>query len=92
MSDVVVKVPAVLRAYVDDAREVRVAAGTVGEVLQRLATRHPQLLHRVLSPEGELRPFVNVFVDRDSVRGLQGLATPVPPGAVVSIVPAVAGG
>jgi molybdopterin converting factor small subunit len=54
--------------------------------------RHPQLLPRVLTPEGELRPFVNLFVDRDSVRGLQGLATPVPPGAIVSIVPAVAGG
>jgi len=49
-------------------------------------------VQRLLTPEGELRPFVNVFLDRDSIRALQGLATPVPPGTIVSILPAVAGG
>jgi molybdopterin converting factor small subunit len=60
--------------------------------MRELAGRHPQLVQRLLTPEGELRPFVNVFVGRANIRGLQGLATPVPPGAVVSILPAVAGG
>jgi len=60
--------------------------------MSELAGRHPQLVHCLLTPEGELRPFVNVFVGRANTRGLQGLATPVPPGAVLSILPAVAGG
>ena len=92
MSDIVVRVPAALRAFTAGEHELRTAAGTVGEVLREIARLHPQLIQRVLSPEGNLRPFVNVFVGRANVRGLQGLATPVPAGAVVSILPAVAGG
>jgi molybdopterin converting factor small subunit len=92
MNDVVVRIPSALRAFTDDASEVRAASGTVAEVLQQLALRHPQLTHRVLSPDGQLRPFVNVFVGRTNSRSLQGLSTPVPPGTVVSILPAVAGG
>jgi molybdopterin converting factor small subunit len=92
MAEVVVRIPAPLRAFADEAAELRVAAGTVAEVLCELAGRHPQLVSRVLTPQGELRPFVNVFVGRASVRSLQGLATPVPDGEVLSILPAVAGG
>jgi len=92
MSDIVVRVPAPLRAFTAGEDELRTAAGTVGEVLHEIARLHPQLIHRLLSPEGNLRPFVNIFVGRANVRGLQGLATPVPAGAVVSILPAVAGG
>jgi molybdopterin converting factor small subunit len=92
MNDVVVRIPAALRAFTDDASEVRAAAGTVADVLHQLAMRHPQLIQRVLSPEGQLRPFVNIFVGRTNARSLQELETPVPPGTVVSILPAVAGG
>lgn len=92
MNDIVVRVPAPLRTFTAGEHELRTAAGTVGEVLHQIAAVHPQLIHRLLSPEGNLRPFVNVFVGRANVRGLQGLDTPVPAGAVVSILPAVAGG
>jgi molybdopterin converting factor small subunit len=92
MNDVVVRIPAALRAFTDDAGEVRAAAGTVADILQQLAMRHPQLIQRVLSPEGQLRPFVNIFVGRTNARSLQELETPVPAGTVVSILPAVAGG
>jgi len=92
MNDIVVRIPAALHEYCAGAAELRAAAGTVADVLQELGVRYPQLLSRLLDPDGQLRPFVNVFVGRANVRALEGLATPVPPGAVVSILPAVAGG
>lgn len=92
MTDIVVRIPAALRAFADGAPELHVAPGTLSDVLAQLRARHPQLVQRILTAEGEVRPFVNVFVDRANVRGLRGLATPVPAGTVVSILPAVAGG
>jgi molybdopterin converting factor small subunit len=93
MNDIVlVRVPAALRAFTGGADEVTVPPGTVAQVLQHLAGRHPQLLPRVLTPDGQLRPFVNVYVGHANVRGLKGLETDVPAGTVLSILPAVAGG
>ncbi len=92
MNEIVVRVPSALQEYCAGAAELRAAAGTVADVLQQIGACHPQLLSRVLDADGELRPFVNVFVGRANVRALGGLATPVPPGEVVSILPAVAGG
>jgi len=92
MDHVEVRIPQPLRGFAGGERSLHAAPGTVAEVLGELGGRHPQLLQRILAPEGGLRPFVNVFVGRANVRGLQGLATPVPPGAVLSILPAVAGG
>jgi molybdopterin converting factor small subunit len=92
MIEIVVRIPAALRGFTGGADELCVPPGTVAEVLAWLRVRHPQLVQRLLTPEGELRPFVNVFLDRANIRTLRGLATPVPAGTVVSILPAVAGG
>lgn len=92
MNEIVVRIPAALHEYCAGAAELRAAAGTVAEVLRELGARYPQLLPRLLDADGELRPFVNVFVGRANVRSLEGLATLVSPGEVVSILPAVAGG
>lgn len=92
MNEIVLRIPAPLQGFADGAHELRLATGTVADVLRELGGRYPQLLQRVLTPEGELRPFVNVFVGRANVRGLSGLATTVGPGEIVSILPAVAGG
>ncbi len=92
MGDVEVRIPAPLRTFAGNEPALRANPGTVGEVLDELGCLYPQLLQRILAPDGELRPFVNVFIGRTNVRGLDGLATPVPPGAIVSILPAVAGG
>jgi molybdopterin converting factor small subunit len=92
MSEIVVKIPAALQSFAGDQRELRTAPGTVAEVLQRLAVAHPQLVQRLLTAEGDLRPFVNVFVGRVNVRDLRGLATRVIDGEVMTILPAVAGG
>jgi molybdopterin converting factor small subunit len=92
MAEVVVRIPAALRTFAGDAAELRARAGTVCEVLGELGGRHPQLLQRLLTAEGELRPFVNIFIGRTSVRAMSGLATRVTDGEIVTILPAVAGG
>jgi molybdopterin converting factor small subunit len=92
MDDVLVRLPPALRGFAGGEAELRSPSGTVGQVLGRIGARHPELLARVLDADGGLRPLVNLFVGRANIRSLQGLATPVPPGEVLSILPAVAGG
>jgi len=65
---------------------------TLQGVLDALEALAPGILQRVISDTGELRRFVNVYVNDDDVRFLEGLDSPTPPGVTVSIVPAVAGG
>jgi molybdopterin converting factor small subunit len=89
---VTVRVPTTLRTLTGGASEVQVDGTTVGEVFERLEAAHPGFAERLLDGEGGLRRFVNVFVADDDVRFLEGLATPVPDGETVSIIPAVAGG
>jgi molybdopterin converting factor small subunit len=92
MSRIIVQLPPPLRPFADGAAELPIEAGTVGEALARLGSGRPALLARVLTPEGELRPYVNVFVGERNVRRLDGLQTALADGAVVAIIPAVAGG
>ena len=65
---------------------------TVADALAAVAARIPALIDRVLTEQGELRRHVNVFVDDESVRFTEGLATPVRDGATIVILPAVSGG
>ena len=71
---------------------VDVGDGTLRDVLDRIAARHPLLAQRIRDETGAVRRFVNVYVDGDDVRFGQGLATPVADGAVVQVLPSVAGG
>jgi molybdopterin converting factor small subunit len=87
-----VRIPSQLRTLTGGSSEVVVDGATVGEVLKGLDGAHPGFQHRLFDERGRLRRFVNVFVAEEDVRFLQGLDTPVGPGATVSIVPAVAGG
>lgn len=88
-----VRIPAQLRNLAGGAGELTVGeACTVGEVLAAVAGEHPELAERILDAEGEPRRFVNIFVRDEDIRFLEGLATTVGDGDVVSVVPAVAGG
>jgi molybdopterin converting factor small subunit len=87
-----VRIPTQLRSLTGDRAEVEVAGATVGEVLGALDAAHPGFGERLFDDQGALRRFVNVFVDDEDLRFLEGLATPVTDRSVVSIVPAVAGG
>ena len=87
-----VRVPTPLRAFTAGEGEVIVEGRTVGTVLTELGSRYGGLLERVLTPEGEPRHFVNIYLGSNDVGSLQGMSTPVSEGDVLSIVPAVAGG
>jgi molybdopterin/thiamine biosynthesis adenylyltransferase/molybdopterin converting factor small subunit len=86
---VVIRIPTPLRPLAGGADELRIQGATVGEALQAL---DDALLERILTPEGEVRRFVNLYLGPDNVATLEGLATPIREGDVLSIVPAVAGG
>lgn len=89
---VTVRIPTTLRPLAGGKPEVSVEGATVGDVLKALDGAHPGFGDRLLDDEGNLRKFVNIFVADDDVRFLDGLATPVPDGETVAIIPAVAGG
>ncbi|MBA3876494.1 MAG: molybdopterin synthase sulfur carrier subunit [Anaerolinea sp.] len=85
-------IPAVLRSAVGGAKSLELAGGTVGELVNALLERHPGLGGQLLTPEGELNRFVNVYVNGQDVRYLDGLATPVGERDEVRLLPAMAGG
>jgi sulfur-carrier protein len=87
----VVRVPPVLRAEAGGAREIEASGTTVRELLEDLHERVPALGRKVYD-EGEIQPFVNVYVDGEDVRTREGLETPVREGATVILLPAMAGG
>jgi molybdopterin converting factor small subunit len=90
---VTVRIPTILRTLTGGDAEVGVdSATTLGDVIEALEAKHPGLRTRVLDDDGKLRRFVNVYVNDDDVRFAEGLQTPTPDGASVSIIPAVAGG
>jgi sulfur-carrier protein len=87
-----VRVPTILRTYTKGESEVSVEGSTLTEVLDSLDASYPGIKARVLDESGELRRFVNVYVDNDDVRFADGLRTVVTDGGQISIIPAVAGG
>ena len=90
--DVTVEIPAALRFRTGDSARVVVAGGTVRDVIVALEERFSGIRFNLCLETGELRPFVNVFVNGENVRYLDGLDTDVPAGATVHIFPSVAGG
>ncbi|MDZ4826107.1 MAG: ubiquitin-like small modifier protein 1 [Actinomycetota bacterium] len=89
---VTVRIPTQLRTLTGGASELKVEGATVADVLNELDAQHTGFAERLFDDSGALRRFVNVFVDEEDIRFLQGVETPLSDGAVLSIVPAVAGG
>lgn len=87
-----VRIPTILRTYTQDQSQVTAEGATLSEVLDSLESSFPGIKARVVDDEGKLRRFVNIYVAEEDVRFAQGLDTPTPDGAQVSIIPAVAGG
>ena len=86
-----VRIPPTLRAEVGGARLLVAQGETVGDVLEDLVERHPTLAPQLLA-DGELAPFVNVFVGGEDIRTLDGTDTPVRSGDSLILLPAMAGG
>jgi molybdopterin converting factor small subunit len=87
-----VRIPTILRTYTAGRAEVSAEGATLGEVIADLEKQYTGIAARILDDQGQLRRFVNVYVNDDDVRFEQGLDTATPDGAGVSIIPAVAGG
>ena len=87
-----VRLPTVLRTHAGGASTVQLSGATLGDVLDKLVASYPGMAGQVVQEDGTLHKFVNIYVNDDDVRYLEGLDTPVADGAEVSILPAVAGG
>ena len=87
-----VKIPPVLRASVGGEKEVRADGGDVGAVLRALAERHPDTRAQLFGPDGSLNRYVNVYLNDEDVRVLEGLDTSVSESDTLVILPAMAGG
>ena len=87
-----VRIPTVLRKFTDQQATVEVQPGTVSDVIQQLESRFPGLERQLLTEEGELHRFVNVYVNDEDARYLDGLDTKASDGDTVSVLPSVAGG
>jgi sulfur-carrier protein len=88
----VIRVPPVLRPSVGGEREVSAHGESVGEVLRSLAEAHPATESQLFSGDGQLNRYVNVYLNDEDVRVLEGLETPVGEGDTLQILPAMAGG
>jgi MoaD family protein len=95
MSDggaVTVLIPTPLRKYTGGEARVAANGATIGEVIDALDQQYPGLKERVVDPDGSIRRFVNIFVNGENARQLDGASTPVNRGDEVGIIPAMAGG
>jgi sulfur-carrier protein len=86
------KIPPVLRNSTGGEREVQGAGTNVGELLRDLAEKHPATQSQLFDDQGELNRYVNVYLNDEDVRVLQGLETPVGDSDTIMILPAMAGG
>ena len=87
-----IKVPPVLRPQTDGEAEVNVEGESVGDTLRALAERYPSTKDQLFSPEGELNRYVNIYLNDEDVRVLDGLDTSVSESDTIVILPAMAGG
>lgn len=85
-------IPTPLRKFTDGVELVSVQCSTIGEVFQQLETQYPGIKARLCEENGDLRRFINVYVDGEDIRFLNKLETVVSEKSEISIVPAIAGG
>ena len=87
-----VRIPTPLRKLTNNEEIVEVNAATIGDVIVELQSRYPGIKERLVDDKGEVRRFVNVYVNEEDIRFLQNQQTPLKDGDEISIIPAIAGG
>ena len=87
-----IRIPTPLRPYTNSQAEIPVAGATVGAVLSDLTSKYPNLRQHLYAESGELRAFVNIFLNEEDVRHIRGSDTPVNEQDRLMIVPSIAGG
>ncbi len=88
----IIRIPTPLRSYVDGKSEVTVQGKTVAGAVEGLMTQYPSLRPHLTNGDGQLRPFVNLFLGENNVRDLEGLDTPLGESDKLLLIPSVAGG
>jgi molybdopterin converting factor small subunit len=88
----ILRIPTPLRTYTQNQSEVNVSAATVAEAMDQLVAQFPALKPHLYSDQGELRSFVNLFVNDENVRDLNGVQTSLEDGDRLMIIPSIAGG
>lgn len=86
------RIPTPLRSYTDGQREVNVQGDTVAEAMDNLVAQFPALRPHLFNGKAELRPFVNLFLNEENVRELQGMSTPLKETDRLMLIPSIAGG
>ncbi|MDZ7829898.1 MAG: MoaD/ThiS family protein [Halofilum sp. (in: g-proteobacteria)] len=92
MPEASLRIPTPLQPFTDGSAEIAVDADTVGAAIARAGEQYPPLLHQVLTRDGQVRRYVNVFVRQQDIRQLDGLDTPLENGDEIIVMPSVAGG
>jgi len=87
-----VRIPTPLRKLTNNEEIVQIKAATIGEAIVELQSRYPGIKERLVDDNGEVRRFVNVYVNEEDIRFLQNQKTPLNDGDEISIIPAIAGG
>jgi MoaD family protein len=87
-----VRIPTVFRKFTGDRSVIEVEPGTISQVIDQLDVQHPGLKEQLMTPQGELHRFVNIYVNDEDARYLEKLDTKVAEGDTVSLLPSVAGG
>lgn len=87
-----IRIPTPLRPYTNGQNDLTVAGKTIGQVLDNLVQQYPALRVHIFNEDGELRPFVNLFIGEDNINDLQGIHTPVKEEDRILLIPSIAGG
>ena len=87
-----VRIPTPLRKLTNNEEVVEVSAANIGAAITELQSRYPGIQERLMDENGEVRRFVNVYVNEEDIRFLQNQQTPLKDGDEISIIPAIAGG
>lgn len=87
-----VRIPTPLRSMTGGKNEVEIAGSTIAEIIENLGEAHPGIKERLYDEAGEVRRFINIYVNEEDIRFLTGKDTPLKDGDEVSIIPAIAGG
>jgi len=89
---ITIRIPTPLRKLTNDRKTVDVTASTVNEAIQDLCQSYPGLTERICDEKGEVRRFINVYVNDEDIRFRNGIKTSLSDGDIVSLIPAIAGG
>jgi len=87
-----IRIPTPLRKLTNNEEVVEVNSATIGDAITELQSRYPGIKERLVDEQGEVRRFVNVYVNEEDIRFLQNQNTPLKEGDEISIIPAIAGG